>query len=68
MEAVIRDVSAFNPGIYFMLMGTNHVVICCDGEIVHDPSPHNSGIIGPSNNGNFFVEFLVPLCHMKPKK
>ena len=58
----------FNPDIYFMLIGksangTNHVVICCNHKIVHDPSPVDSGIVGPSNNGNYFVEFLVPLLH-----
>lgn len=40
--------------------GVNHSVICLNGEIIHDPSHNNSGIVGPCNDGYFWIEFLLP--------
>ena len=64
-EKVIRSTSYENPGIPFLLVGesrngTTHVVICLDGEIIHDPALDNSGIIGPCPvEGVYTIEFLV---------
>jgi hypothetical protein len=41
--------------------GTNHCVICIGGEIVHDPSIDNSGIVGPCDNGYYTIEYILPL-------
>lgn len=63
---VLKSVGGSNPGVYYLLTGTsrtgvNHVVICRDGEIAHDPSIDDSGIVGPADSGYFHVEFLAPL-------
>ena len=54
-----------NPGAWYMLTGKsgrkicNHVVICRDDEIVHDPSPNKSGVIGPCiEDGLWWISFL----------
>lgn len=52
-----------SPGIVFMLggesrSGVNHVVLCCDGEIVCDPSQTDSGIVGPCDDGYYWVTFF----------
>ena len=38
--------------------GVNHSVVCCDGEIVCDPSIDNSGIIGPCDDGFYWLTFF----------
>lgn len=48
------------PGMYYVLSGTSrngtdHVVICCDGEIIHDPAQDDSGVVGPCSDGNYWV-------------
>ncbi len=49
----------------FMLLGSspraNHVVICRNGEIIHDPSPLGKPphLIGPAEDGYWWTEFLV---------
>lgn len=54
-----------SPGIYYMLVGEsrtgcNHAVVCLNGEIVMDPAINDSGIIGPSSDGFYWLSFLVP--------
>lgn len=51
-------------GLHWCLMGTsrtgcNHVVICKGDEIVHDPSITQSGIVGPADDGFWWVEWIV---------
>lgn len=38
--------------------GVNHSVVCCDGEIVCDPSLDDSGIIGPCDDGYYWLTFF----------
>lgn len=38
--------------------GCNHSVVACDGEIVCDPSLDDSGIIGPCDDGHYWVTFF----------
>jgi hypothetical protein len=46
-----------NPGIHYLLFGStsdgdsNHVVICKDNEVVHDPAWVVSGLSHPGSNG-----------------
>lgn len=52
-------------GMYVFLTGesrngTNHVVITLNGEIIHDPAIDDSGIVGPCDDGYWWVSFLVP--------
>jgi hypothetical protein len=39
--------------------GVNHVVICQDNEIIHDTSQNSSGIIGPTLEGTWHIEWIV---------
>lgn len=41
--------------------GTNHTVLCCGGEIFHDPAIDKSGIVGPCDDGYFWVEYIIVL-------
>ena len=68
-DNLIRSVSESNPGEPWMLAGTSsigspHVVICQDGQIVWDPSQRDTGIVGPleeadGNPPQYAVEFLA---------
>lgn len=64
LNDVLHSVGVLNPGAHFMLMGKsatgcNHVVICRDGVIIHDPSPKKPGIIGPCiEDGYWWVTFI----------
>lgn len=41
--------------------GTNHMVIARNGEIVWDTSIDASGIVGPCDDGYFWITFLISL-------
>lgn len=41
--------------------GCNHSVVCCDGEIVCDPSLDDAGIVGPCDDGYYWVTFFGDL-------
>ena len=61
---VLTFMNQLNPETYYTLMGTsprnvNHVVICRNDEIVHDPSLDGGDFIGPSNDGHWWIEVLV---------
>jgi len=65
--------TSVSSGLHWCLMGTsrtgcNHVVICRGNEIVHDPSITQSGIVGPSSDGMWWVEWVVqrPACDALP--
>ena len=61
---VLTFMKRHNPGTYYVLLGTsprqvNHVVICYNDEIVCDPSLEGGDLIGPSDDGHWWVEVLV---------
>lgn len=63
LDAILECIGALNPGIRFILggqsrSGCNHSVVCCDGEIACDPSQNDSGIIGPCDDGLYWVTFF----------
>jgi hypothetical protein len=63
-EDCMRYLQHNNPGVPYLLggtsrNGTNHTVICCDGKLIHDPSPVDSGIIGPCDDGYFWVTYIA---------
>lgn len=66
LDEVLASIGNFNPDAIYMLSGEsarglNHVVICQGGEIIHDPHPSSSGLIGPCKpDGFYWVEILVP--------
>lgn len=41
--------------------GCNHTVVCRGSEIVHDPSPVGSGVIGPCDDGFYWLTFFCRL-------
>lgn len=67
LAGVLTTMGALNPASYFILSGesrtgVNHSVIACGGQIIHDPSLTDSGIIGPCNDGLFWIEILSPIA------
>lgn len=66
IDTLLNFVSQHQPGYRYMLSGisrnaVNHVVICKNGKIDHDPSIDQSGVIGPSPDGHYWIEFLMPI-------
>lgn len=65
LETVLHYMLRVNPGIYYTLSGTSkngtgHCVVAINDKIVADPSLDDSGIVGPMEDGYFWVEVLVP--------
>lgn len=65
LARVLDTIAACNPlsKPAFLLLGTsrtgvNHCVVACDGEIVCDPSLDDAGIIGPCDDGHYWVTFF----------
>lgn len=63
----VKNTNPYSPGLVFILggesrTGVNHSVVCCDGEIVCDPSRDDSGIIGPCNDGYYWLTFFGTLA------
>ena len=63
--------------VYYLLGGNSsggvgHVVVCLNGEIVHDPHPNNVGISGPftdTDEPHYATEFIVaPGCDAETKR
>lgn len=45
--------------------GVPHVVICHNHKILWDPSPMDSGIVGPMADGTYQIIILVPLSQTR---
>jgi len=41
--------------------GVNHSVVCCDGRIVCDPGQDDPGIVGPCDDGWYWLTFFGDL-------
>lgn len=59
LDAMLRWIAHYNPGTCHLLGGQSrngvmHTVICCDGQIVHDPSLDQSGIVGPQPGTEYY--------------
>ena len=64
LDQILSTIAQYNPGIHHLLCGKSrtgchHSVICRDGKIVWDPSPDDSGIVGPADHGLYWVDFLA---------
>lgn len=72
-ESALEQLSALAPGEIFIFSGesrtgVNHAVLAKDGEIIHDPSLTDAGIIGPMlGSGYYMAEFILeePTPQMK---
>lgn len=65
LEAVLHYMLHANPGIFYILGGTSkngtgHSVIGFNDAIVADPSIDDSGIVGPMEDGCYWISILVP--------
>ncbi len=63
-KAMMALTEAYLPDLHVTFLGTsklgvNHVVIVRNGEIVHDPSPRKTGIVGPASDGHYWLGLLV---------
>lgn len=61
---VCRAAEAWNPGKTFLLggesaTGCGHTVVADGSGIVHDPGPKKPGIVGPMNDGCFWITYIV---------
>lgn len=64
---VLRSVGSINPDQHYLLSGnsrngTGHTVVCYNDQIVWDPSRDESGIVGPMDDGLFWIVWLTPLA------
>lgn len=69
LAQVLEMQRVLNPDIFYLLCGasprgTNHQVIACGDKIVHDPASAGGGLVGPCDDGYFWVNVLVPSCHL----
>lgn len=64
LKEILDFVGYMNPNLYYLLTGTSsnnncHVVICKGNEIYWDTSETNSGIVGPCDDGFYYITFLT---------
>lgn len=71
LEELMEMQKACNHGVYWVLGGrsrndSNHSVLCRGGSIISDPSQNDAGIIGPCDDGFFWVTYVVPVDYASP--
>lgn len=59
----VKNINQSSSGFCYILggesaTGVNHSVVCCDGAIVCDPSLDDAGIVGPCDDGFYWVTFF----------
>lgn len=64
LDDVLAYLKVLDSDLYWILggksrTGCGHSVVGYKGEIVHDPSPKKSGIVGPMDDGAYFISFIV---------
>lgn len=64
IDEVMECMNSQQPDVWYCLVGesangVDHSVVCRGDQIVHDPSLDDSGIVGPSSCGVWFIEILV---------
>ena len=65
LKTTLGMMGDFNPGVFYLLSGNggrvgNHTVVAKDDEIIWDPHPDNSGLVGPCEDGFYWIDFLLP--------
>ena len=66
LDSILASIAACSPHTYYLLggnsrTGVGHSVIGCHDQIVWDPSLDDAGIVGPMDDGYYWVTYLVPL-------
>lgn len=69
---VLKAMGAWNAGTHYLLggmskNGVGHTVVCLGGEIVHDPAIDGSGIVGPMEDGLFWITFFGAAVVAQPE-
>ena len=64
LEEVLGSMKYTNPAVTYILMGqsprgVNHVVICRDDQVLHDPSIQGGGLVGPADDGRWWIEVIA---------
>lgn len=70
LDQVLMTMGATNPDAYYLLGGTSrtgvgHSVVGLGGQIIWDPSIDDAGIVGPMDDGLYWISYLVPLVTMR---
>lgn len=70
LEIILKHMATLNPNAYYLLSGTsktgvNHTVCALGGEIIWDPSTTDAGIIGPCDDGLYWITHIVPSFMVK---
>ena len=73
LDDVLRTVGYYNPNAWYLLTGrsrtgVDHVVICRNNKIEHDPSLDDAGIVGPGTDDVYWVEFVGGPQGIAPKQ
>lgn len=63
LQEILDTMRITNPGVHYLLggeskTGVGHTVVCKDNAVVHDPSLDDSGIVGPMEDGCYWVSFI----------
>lgn len=63
LAGILETMACHNPGIPYLLTGNSslgcaHCVLCQDNDIIFDPSSRDTGIVGPCDDGLFWIEIL----------
>lgn len=63
LDDILSGVNLDNPGIHYILFGNtgdgDHCVVCCDGEVVHNPSWYPLPLIKACSNGYWSILLIV---------
>lgn len=65
-DALLQVSRAYFGDVHYVLLGRskrgyNHNAIYKAGELVHDPHPEGGGIVGPAEDGFYWLGFLARL-------
>lgn len=71
LRILFNNMLIINPGIYYILSGRsrtgcNHAVVALGDKIVHDPSLDDAGIVGPCDDGFYWITWFDALRAARP--
>ena len=65
IENIFKMMSEINTDVEYLLFcqcgGGDHVVICRNAKVIHNPAWYNSPISGPCENGFWVIVVMVPI-------
>lgn len=70
LPLIMQIGEARSEGLPYLLtgmssIGSNHVVVCQADKIIHDPSLDDTGIVGPTRAGNWWIGWVVGKSHLE---